>query len=78
VVLGALFASAILLGLLLFHWLPGALDAALVDGRASKLSDLGATPYFAAFFTIVNLHHYFMDAALWRRENPETRYLRSG
>jgi hypothetical protein len=29
----------------------------------------------AAFFVVVSIHHYFMDAVIWRRENPETRYL---
>jgi hypothetical protein len=76
VVLGAWLAGSIALGLLLFHFLPGALDAALVDRRAARSSELGATPYFAALFVIVNVHHYFMDAALWRRENPDTHYLR--
>ncbi len=76
VVLGGWAVSAILLGALLFHLLPSALDGALVDTRAARLSDLGATPYFAALFTFVNLHHYFMDAVLWRRDNPETRFLR--
>jgi hypothetical protein len=57
--------------------LPSALDAALVDARAAHLSDLGPTPYFAALFTFVNLHHYFMDFVIWRRENAETRYLRA-
>jgi hypothetical protein len=77
VVLGAWAVSAVALGLVLFHLLPSALDAALVDKRAARLSDLGPTPYFAALFTFVNLHHYFMDFAIWRRENPETRYLRA-
>jgi len=76
VVLGTWAASALALGLLLFHLLPSALDSALVDPRAARSSDLGATPYFAALFAVVNLHHYFMDFVLWRRENPETRYLR--
>jgi hypothetical protein len=76
VVLGSLAASAVLLGLALFHVLPAALDGALVDARSARVSELGATPYFAAIFTFVNLHHYFMDAVLWRRDNPETRYLR--
>jgi hypothetical protein len=76
-VLGAWAVSSILLGGLLFHLLPSALDSALVDRRAARFSDLGATPYFAALFTVVNLHHYFMDAVLWRRDNPETRYLRA-
>ncbi|HYP89375.1 MAG TPA: hypothetical protein VEQ59_14510 [Polyangiaceae bacterium] len=74
-VLGAWAAGAVGLGFVLFHFLPGTLDAALVDRRAARFSDLGPTPYFAALFTIVNLHHYFMDFVIWRRENPETRYL---
>lgn len=76
-VLGAWAAGAVGLGLVLFHLLPAALDAALVDKRAARFSDMGATPYFAALFAFVNLHHYFMDFAIWRRENPETRYLRA-
>jgi hypothetical protein len=77
VVLGTWAAGALGLGLILFHLLPSALDAALVDARAARFSDLGPTPYFAALFTFVNLHHYFMDFVIWRRENPETRYLRA-
>jgi hypothetical protein len=76
VVVGGLFAGAVLLGVALFHLLPSVLDSALIDARSARLSPLGATPYFAALFTFVNLHHYFMDAVLWRRDNPETRYLR--
>ena len=77
VVLGTWAASACALGLLLFHLLPSALDSAFVDTRAARFSDLGPTPYFAALFAIVNLHHYFMDFVIWRRENPETKYLRA-
>ncbi len=77
VVVGTTAASAILLGVVLFHLLPSALDTALVDAHAARFSDLGPTPYFAALFTFVNLHHYFMDFVIWRRENPETQYLRA-
>ncbi len=77
VVVGALAAGALLLGLVLFHWLPQGLDAALIDPRAAAATDLGATPYFAAIFTFLNLHHYFMDFVIWRRDNPQTRYLRA-
>jgi hypothetical protein len=76
--LGILALCAVLLGWLLFHGAPEFLDGVLVLHDASDpgaLGGLGATPYFAAFFTVVNLHHYFMDAVLWRRDNPETRYL---
>jgi hypothetical protein len=76
VVVGGLFAGAVLLGVALFHLLPSLLDGALIDARVARHTPLGATPYFAALFTFVNLHHYFMDAVLWRRDNPETRYLR--
>jgi len=76
-VLGAWAAGALILGLILFHLAPDALDVALVDARRAGRSDLGPTPYFAALFTFVNLHHYFMDFVIWRRENPETRYLRA-
>lgn len=76
-VLGAWAAAALALGLVLFHLLPSALDSALVDRRAARFSDLGVTPYFAALFAVVNLHHYFMDFVIWRRENPDTKYLRA-
>ncbi len=76
-VLGALAVLSIMLGALLFHLVPSGLDDALVDRRAARWSDLGATPYFAAIFTFVNLHHYLMDFVIWRRENAETRYLRA-
>jgi hypothetical protein len=73
---GILAVSALALGWLLFHGAPTALDDLLVPRRA-RASDLGPTPYFAALYTLVNIHHFFMDAVIWRRENPETRYLLS-
>ena len=72
--LGTLAVSALGLGWLLFHIAPSALDGALVSRRAAA-TDLGPTPYFAALFAFVNIHHYFMDYVIWRRDNPETRYL---
>ncbi|WP_437327620.1 hypothetical protein [Sorangium sp. So ce381] len=75
--LGILAATAIGLGWVVFRGAPALLDSALVlsssDGEA--MSDLGPTPYFAAVFVFVNIHHYFMDNVIWRRENPETAYL---
>jgi hypothetical protein len=72
---GILALSAVALGVLFFHLGPTVLDDALVSRRAAASSLLGATPYFAAIFAFVNIHHYFMDTVIWRRENPETRYL---
>ena len=51
------------LGWLLFHGAPAALDGALVAAAPARFveSALGATPYFAALYTFVNIHHFFMD-----------------
>jgi hypothetical protein len=73
--LGILAASALGLGWLFFHGAPWALDDGLVRPR-DRWTALGPTPYFAALYTFVNIHHYFMDNVIWRRENPLMRYLR--
>ena len=72
--MGILAVSALGLGWVLFHGAPSALDDFLVP-RRSRFTDLGATPWFAAIFTVVNIHHFFMDWVIWRRDNPVTRYL---
>jgi hypothetical protein len=73
---GALAASALALAWLLFHGAPGVLDAILAPrGRAVLASPLGPAPFAAAFYVVVNVHHYLMDHALWRRDNPDTRWL---
>jgi hypothetical protein len=73
--LGFLAVSALGLGWLLFHIAPSALDNALISKHAAATGALGPTPYFAALFAFVNIHHYFMDYVIWRRENRLTRYL---
>lgn len=72
--LGVLAVSALGLGWLLFHGAPTALDD-LFTPRRSRFTDMGPTPFFAALYAFVNIHHYCMDAVIWRRENPETRWL---
>lgn len=75
----SLAVSAIGLGWLLFRGLPAFLDARLAAHAAPGAGPaaLGETPYLAAIYVFVNIHHYFMDHVIWRRENPETRYLRA-
>lgn len=75
--LGMLAASAVGLAWILFRGAPSILDGRLVltSSAFEATSGLGNTPYLAAVFVFVNIHHYFMDTVLWRRENPETRYL---
>jgi hypothetical protein len=72
----ALFAIG--LGVLVFHLAPDFLDAAFVPhSKRVPLDDpLGETPFVAAFFVVVNIHHYAMDWVVWRRDNADTRFLR--
>lgn len=76
---GLLALSAVGLGVLLFHVLPTFLDTAFVPrSRTGITADpLGETPFFAAIYVFLNIHHYFMDTVIWRRENPDTRFLRA-
>jgi hypothetical protein len=74
--LGTLAVSAVALGCVVFHVGPSFLDAALVS-RTDRASALGPTPYFAALYAFVNIHHFCMDYVIWRRDNPETRFLRA-
>jgi hypothetical protein len=82
--LGLFFASSVGLGWLAFNGVPGFLDEHLVATTASMGPDpevstvtLGVTPYVAAFGTFINIHHYFLDHVIWRRENPDTRFLKA-
>ena len=75
--LAVLASSSIGLAWVLFRGAPSILDSRLVltSSASEAPSGLGDTPYLAAIFVFVNIHHYFMDTVLWRRENPRTRYL---
>lgn len=83
--LGLLALGALLVGWTLFRIGPMVLGDVMPalpkDGGGQALDSgrrtlLGATPYAAVLLAMVNIHHYFMDHVIWRRENPETRYLR--
>lgn len=69
----ALAVTALALGWLLFRGGPEFLDDVFVSKKGAGA--LGATPYLAVLFAFVNIHHYFMDFVIWRRENPRTRHL---
>ncbi len=72
---GMLALSAVVLGWVMFRGAPSVLDASFTLGVTPQRASLGDTPFFAAVFVIINIHHYFMDHVIWRRENPATRYL---
>jgi hypothetical protein len=69
--LTALALGALGLGFFLFRGAPALLDGTWLDDGTS----LGPTPFAAAFYVVVNLHHFAMDAVIWRREHPPTRHL---
>jgi hypothetical protein len=77
---GFLALSALGLGFVLFHGAPAIFDGLFTPrpARGAPPQAMGPTPFFAAIFVIVNIHHYLMDHVIWRRDNPETRYLREG
>lgn len=76
--LAVLAISSIVLGYLILTGIPNFLDETLMGTHAESApaGPLGATPFLAAFVVFVNIHHYFMDHVIWRRENPETKFLR--
>ena len=53
-----IFVGAACGGLLLSRWAPQVLDSTLAHGRG--------TLFTAAFFVFLNLHHYLIDATIWR------------
>ncbi|MBX7193621.1 MAG: hypothetical protein K1X94_16310 [Sandaracinaceae bacterium] len=69
----ALAVGALALGWALFRGIPAWLDHELVPREG--WDQLGLTPFFATFYVVVNLHHYAMDAVIWRREHAPTRWL---
>lgn len=75
--LAFLALGALALGWILFHGAPEFLDTAFTKKTPAGQvpTDMGETPYFAALYVFVNLHHYFMDHVIWRRENPDTKYM---
>lgn len=59
---------AFLLGLAGFWWLPQ-----LFDNIVSYDTEIfGGTMFMFMFWIFINIHHYFMDNVIWRRENPDT------
>ena len=59
----------ILLGWLGFWGLPVWLNGAIAYDRGA----FGPTVFLFVFWIFINIHHYFLDNVMWRRENPETR-----
>ncbi len=59
----------VLLGWLGFWGLPAWLNGSVDYDRGI----FGPTVFLFVCWIFINIHHYFLDNVMWRRENPETR-----
>jgi hypothetical protein len=59
---------AALLGATGFWWAPRLFDALVPYDHAA----LGGAAFLFMFWIFINVHHYFIDNVIWRRDNPET------
>ncbi len=64
--------TGLILGYLLFWTIPQLLDSTVHYNHEV----FGETMFMFMFWIFINIHHYFIDNVIWRRENPDTkRYL---
>jgi magnesium-transporting ATPase (P-type) len=74
----AFFLTAVVLGAVLFGLAPSALDILnangfLPTGLSYDSAVFGTTLYLFFFTVFVNIHHYFIDNVIWKRDNPFVR-----
>lgn len=67
--LGRFVIAGVVLGFLGFWLMPSILQRAV----AYDQSLLGPALFLFIFWLFINLHHYFIDNVIWRRENPDTK-----
>jgi hypothetical protein len=68
----------VVIGALLFGIIPAVLDTLVLYERLPwffnyDVSVYGATLYLFFFTVFVNIHHFFIDNVIWRRDNPKVR-----
>ena len=62
----------IVLGFIGFWWAPLYFDSVVPYDRET----FGGSMFLFMFWIFINVHHYFLDNVMWRRENPDTsKYL---
>ncbi len=60
---------AVLIGAVIFDLLPKYLDRSIVYDQ----SVYGPTLFMSLFWIFINIHHYFIDNVIWRREGSEVK-----
>jgi hypothetical protein len=61
--------SSLVLGALFFEFIPKGLDKSMTFSN----SGMGTNPVLVAFLLFINIHHYFIDNAIWKSTNPEVK-----
>jgi hypothetical protein len=65
------FCISVIIGALVFYIAPTFFDAVLPYDQEY----LGTKMFLFAFIIFINVHHYFIDFAIWRKDNPDMKYL---
>ncbi|MCB9093466.1 MAG: hypothetical protein H6621_00230 [Halobacteriovoraceae bacterium] len=60
---------SVVLGALFFYFIPSFFD----DVSHYNRGVFGSTLYLAVFALFINIHHYFIDNVLWRKDNPDIK-----
>jgi hypothetical protein len=58
-----------ILGFSGFFLIPGILHGVL----PSDEQRFGPLLFLVIFWIFINIHHYFIDSVIWKRENPDAR-----
>jgi len=61
--------SGVMLGFAGFYLIPIVLEATVSYDKAL----FGPTLFMFFSWIFINIHHYFIDSVIWRRENPDAR-----
>ena len=65
------YIQMVLVGAAAFWIIPGALDY-FKEGKINYFSG-GVFVFTAAIWVFINIHHYFIDSVIWKKENPLMR-----
>ena len=67
--------AGIALGALFFDIVPNYIDAHpwILGGNPANLLELDPQFFIVAFIVFINVHHFFIDSAFWRRDNAKVQ-----